>query len=105
MRRLTLTHTELPLGAPAPRGGAAAELLSPTSFEVARELLESVDAKLPDAADHHPTGPAAGRLLAGDEILRLLLHHEDRYGHAALGRDAIARELAWKPLGTSVREL
>jgi hypothetical protein len=34
-----------------------------------------------------------------------LLRREDRDGHAALSNEAIAGELAWKPAGTSVREL
>ena len=105
MRRLTLSDTELAVVAQALREATAAELLSPSSGAVARELLERVDAKLPKASDHHPAGPTTGRLLAGDEILRLLLRHEDRHGRAALGRDVIAEQLSWKPIGTSVREL
>jgi hypothetical protein len=86
------------------REGAAAELLSTSSVATARELLEKVDAKLPSAIDHHPAGPAAGRLMAGDEILRLLLTHEDRYSYSALTNEQIAR-LDWKPAGISVRQL
>src|SRR5207247_2183519 len=83
----------------------AAELLSPRSIPTGRELLDRIDTKLPTAIEHHPAGPAAGRLLAGDEILRLLLAREDRYHHAALSNEQIARELNWKPAGLSVREL
>ena len=105
MRRLTLTDAELVVVAEALSEATAAELLAPTSHVVARELLDRIDAKLPSATDHHPAGPATGRLLASDEILRLLLQREDRHGQAALGNEAIAGELAWKPAGTSVREL
>jgi hypothetical protein len=105
MRRLTLSESELAVLAEALREATAAELLTPSSRVVARELLDRIDAKLPSAIDRHPAGRATGRLLAGDEILRLLLRPEDRYGHAALGNDAIAGELSWKPAGTSVREL
>jgi hypothetical protein len=35
----------------------------------------------------------------------MLLHREDRHGHATLGNEAIADELSWKPAGTSVRGL
>src|SRR5918994_5770751 len=99
MRRLTVTDSELAVAAEALREAMAAELLTPTSRAVARELLDRIDAKLPSATDRHPAGPAAGRVLAGDEILRLLLRREDRYGRAALSNDAIAGELAWNPAG------
>ncbi len=105
MRRLALTDAELAVTAEAIREALAAELLTPSSRAIARELLDRVDAKLPSATEHHPAGPMAGRLLAGDEILRLLLRCEDRYGHAALTNEAVAGELEWKPAGTSVREL
>ena len=105
MRRLPLTDAELAVTAEALREAIAGELLAPCSRAIARELLDRIDAKLPSAADQHPAGPATGRLLAGDEILRLLLGREDRYGHAALTNDAIAGELSWKPAGTSVRAL
>jgi DNA-binding PadR family transcriptional regulator len=105
MRRLTVTDAELAVTAEALREAMAAELLTPASRALARELLDRIDAKLPSASDHHPAGPAAGRLLAGDEILRLLLRREERYGRAALSNEAIAGELSWKPAGTSVRAL
>ena len=54
----------------------------PSSVAIARELLDKIDAKLPSAVDDHP----AGRLIAGDEILRLLLTHEESYTYAALTR-------------------
>jgi hypothetical protein len=53
--------------------------------------------KLPDALDRHPAGASTGRLLAGDEILRLLLTYEDRHGSGALSNEQIAGELSWKP--------
>jgi DNA-binding PadR family transcriptional regulator len=105
MRRLTLTDAELAVTAEAIREALAAELLTPSSRDTARELLDRVDAKLPSATDHHPAGPATGRLLAGDEILRQLLRQEDHHSHAALTNETIAAELEWKPAGTSVREL
>ena len=103
MARLTLADAELAVTAEAIREAIAAELLAPGSRSLAHELLDCIDAKLPAAIDHHPAGPATGRLLAGDEILRLLLAREDRHGHAALTNDQIATELVWKPAGTSVR--
>jgi len=105
IRRLTLTDAELAVTAQALREALAAELLAPISRNIARDLLDRIDAKLPSAADHHPAGPTTGRLLAADEILRLLLKREERHGHAALTNEAVARELSWKPAGTSVREL
>ena len=105
MRRLTLTDGELAVTAEALREAIAAELMAPSSRRGARELLDRLDAKLPSATDHHPAGPTTGRLLAGDEILRLLLKREERHGHAALTNEAVAGELSWKPAGTSVREL
>jgi DNA-binding PadR family transcriptional regulator len=103
--RLTLADSQLAVLVEALREALAAELLPPASTDGARGLLELLDAKLPSAIDHHPAGRAAGLLMAGDEILRLLLAREDRYGYAALGREAIAAELDWKPAGVSVREL
>jgi Mn-dependent DtxR family transcriptional regulator len=105
MRRLTVSDVELATIAQALREALAADLLSPGSRATASDLLDRVDAKLPAATDHHPGGASAGRLLAGDEILRLLARREDRYGHVALTNEAIARELSWKPAGTSIREL
>jgi DNA-binding PadR family transcriptional regulator len=105
MRRLTVTDAGLAVTAEALREAMAAELLAPGSRALARELLDRIDAKLPSASDHHPARPAAGRVLAGDEILRLLLRREDRYGRASLSNEAIAGELSWKPAGTSVRSL
>jgi DNA-binding PadR family transcriptional regulator len=105
MRRLTVTDAELAVTAEALREAMAADLLTPASRALARELLDRIDAKLPSASDHHPAGPAAGRVLAGDEILRLLLRREDRHGRAAVSNEAIAGELSWKPAGTSVRSL
>lgn len=104
-RRLPVSDAELAVIAEALRGALAAELLSPGSRTAARELLDRVDAKLPSALQQHPAGASTGRLLAGDEILRLLLAREDRHGWAALSNEEIARELSWKPPGTSVREL
>jgi hypothetical protein len=105
MRRLTVTNAELAVTAEALREAMAAELLTPASRALARELLDRIDAKLPSASEHHPAGPTTGRVLAGDEILRLLLRREDRHSHAALSNEAIAGELSWKPAGTSVRSL
>jgi hypothetical protein len=105
MRRLTVTDAELAVTAEALREAMAAELLTPGSRALARELLDRIDAKLPSASEHHPAGPTTGRVLAGDEILRLLLHREDRQGQATLSNEAIAGELSWKPAGTSVRSL
>ena len=96
-RRLSFSDAELAVIAEALREALAAELLTPASQRTARELLDRVDAKLPDALDRHPAGASTGRLLAGDEILRLLLAHEDRHGWAALGNEQIAGELPWKP--------
>jgi hypothetical protein len=104
-RRLTATHAQLTVLCEALRESIAAELLSPTSVATARELLDKIDAKLPSATDHHPAGPAAGRLMAGDEILRLLLAHEDRYSYSAPTNEQIAARLDWKPAGVSVRQL
>jgi DNA-binding PadR family transcriptional regulator len=104
-RRLPVSDAELAVIAEALREALAAELLSPGSQSTARELLDRVDAKLPDALDEHPAGASTGRLLAGDEIVRLLLAHEDVHGWAALSNEQIADELSWKPAGTSVREL
>jgi DNA-binding PadR family transcriptional regulator len=103
--RLTVTESQLGVLVEALREALAADLLPPASTDGARQLLELLDAKLPSAMDHHPAGRVAGRLIAGDEILRLLLAREDRYGYAALGREDIAAELDWKPAGVSVREL
>lgn len=105
MRRLTFSDRELAVIAEALREASAAGLLAPSSRAIAPGLLDRIDAKLPSATDEHPVGPATGRLLAGDEILRLLLGREDRLGRAALTNEAIAGELSWKPPGTSVREL
>jgi hypothetical protein len=105
MARLTLAEAELVVIAEAIREASAAELLTPSSRVLAHELLDRIDAKLPAATDHHPAGPMTGRLLAGDEILRLLLAREDRDGHAALTNEQIAADLDWKPTGTSVRAL
>ncbi|MDQ3741515.1 MAG: hypothetical protein M3389_11305 [Actinomycetota bacterium] len=52
-----------------------------------------------------PPAPARDGCWQGDEILRLLLAHEDRHGSDALSNEQIAGELSWKPAGTSVREL
>jgi len=104
-RRLPVSDAELAVIAEALREALAAELLSPGSQRTARELLDRVDAKLPDALAQHPAGASTGRLLAGDEILRLLFTHEDRHGSGALTNEHIATELAWKPAGASVREL
>lgn len=104
-RRMSLTAKELGVLCEALREALAAELLSPTSVASARELIDRIDAKLPSATDRHPAGAAAGRVMAGDEILRLLLACEDRHGYAALTNEQIACELDWKPAGTSVREL
>ncbi len=103
--RLALNEAELAVIVEALREAIAAELLLPGSIHTAREVLDRLDARLPSAIDDHPAGPVAGRLLAGDEILRLLLAREDRYSHAALANEDIGRELSWKPAGTSVREL
>src|SRR5215207_9083622 len=105
MRRLTVSDVELAVIAEALREAVAADLLSPDSRAAASDLLDRVDAKLPAATDRHPGGASAGRLLAGDEILRLLARREECHAHAALTNEAIARELSWKPAGTSVREL
>jgi hypothetical protein len=105
MRRLTVSDVELALIAEALREALAADLLSADSRATARDLLDRVDAKLPPATDHHPGGASAGRLLAGHEILRILAGREERHAHVALTNEAIARELSWKPAGTSVREL
>ena len=104
-RRLPVSDRELALIAEALREALAAELLAPGLQRTARELLDRVDAKLPSALDQHPAGASTGRLLAGDEILRLLLAHEDRDGSAALRNEQIATVLSWKPIGASVREL
>jgi DNA-binding PadR family transcriptional regulator len=103
--RLTASHAELTVLCEALRESIAAELLSPSSVATARELLNELDAKLPSAIDHHPAGPAAGRLMAGDEILRLLLTHEDRYSYSALTNEEIAARFDWKPAEVSVRQL
>jgi hypothetical protein len=105
MRRLTVTDVELAVIAQALREALAADLLSADSRATARDLLDRVDAKLPPATDHHAGGATAGRLLVGDEILRILTRREERYGHAALANEQIAAELSWKPAGASVREL
>jgi hypothetical protein len=105
MRRLTVSDVELAVIAEALREALAADLLSSDSRATASDLLDRVDAKLPPATDHHPGGASAGRLLAGDEILRILTGREERYGHAALANEQITAELSWKPAGTSVREL
>jgi DNA-binding PadR family transcriptional regulator len=104
-RRLPVSDAELGVTAEALREALAAELLAPGSQRTARDLLDRVDAKLPSALDRHPAGASTGRLLAGDEILRLLLAREDRHGLGALSNEQIAGELSWKPTGTSVREL
>ena len=104
-RRLPVSDAELAVIAEALREALAAELLSPGWQSRARELLDRVDAKLPSALDQHPAGASTGRLLAGDEILRLLLTHDDRHGSGALTNEQVAGELSWKPAGTSVREL
>jgi hypothetical protein len=82
MRRLTVTDAQLAVTAEALREAMAADLLAPASRALARELPDRIDAKLPSASDHHLARPAAGRVLAGDEILRLLLRREDRHGRA-----------------------
>ncbi|HEX5923134.1 MAG TPA: hypothetical protein VFY45_04840 [Baekduia sp.] len=105
MARLTLAEAELAVTAEAIREAIAAELLAPSSRVLAHEMLDRIDAKLPAATDRHPVGPVTGRLLAGDEILRLLLAREERDGHAALTNEQIAADLDWKPAGTSVRAL
>jgi hypothetical protein len=105
MPRLTVSDVELAVIAEALREAVAADLLAPDSRAAVSDLLDRVDAKLPAATDGHPGGASAGRLLAGDEILRLLGRREECHGRAALTNEAIARELAWKPAGTSIREL
>jgi hypothetical protein len=104
-RRLTLSDAELVVVAEALREATGADLLTPGSRAVAREPVDRYDAMLPSATDQQPAGPATGRLLAGDEILRMLLDREDDHGGAALGNAAIADALSRKPAGTSVREL
>src|SRR3954471_6838697 len=105
MHRLSFTDGELPAAAEALHEALAAELLSGDTRWIAQELLDRLDQKLPSAADRHPAGPTAGRIMAGDEILRLLLAREARHGRAELGIEAIGHELDWKPAGTSIREL
>jgi len=104
-RRLNVSDHELRVLCEALREVLAAELLVVGSVATARELLDKIDAKLPDVIDHHPAGPAAGRLIAGDEVLRLLLRHEDRYTRGGLTNEQIAAHLDWKPAGVSVRQL
>src|SRR5215207_9188915 len=105
MHRMSLTDGELTAAAESLREAIAADLLMGDTRSIARDLLNRIDQKLPSAADRHPAGATAGRLMAGDEILRLLLAREDRHGRAQLGSEAIGRELEWKPAGTSIREL
>lgn len=57
MRRLTLTDAELAVASEAVRAALAAELLAPDSRDLALELLDRIDAKLPPASDQHPAGP------------------------------------------------
>jgi hypothetical protein len=61
------------------REAIAAQLLSPHSVAPGRELLDPIDARLPSASYRLPAGATIGRLLAGDEILRLLLAREERF--------------------------
>lgn len=103
--RFSLDDAELAAVAEALREAAAAELLTPQSRAVAGALLERVDRRLPSATARHPAGSVTGRVIAGDEILRLLLDGEDRHGSAALSNEQIGAQLTWKPPGTSVREL
>ena len=65
MRRLTLTDAELAVTARALREVLAAALLAPSSRNIARELLDRIDAKLPSATVHHPAGPTTGRPAGG----------------------------------------
>jgi hypothetical protein len=97
MHRLTLTDRELGVVAQALREATAADLLTAASRALAGELVDRIDAKLPSAIDHRPAGPAAGGVLAGDEILGLLLGHEDRHDHAALGNERSPKRCPGSP--------
>ena len=104
-RRLTATDAELAVLCEALRECIAAELLSPSSVAIAPDCSTRSTPSSPAPSTATQPVPAAGRLMAGDEILRLLLTHEDRYSYGALTNEQIAAELDWKPAGVSVRQL
>jgi hypothetical protein len=87
----------------AVREALAAGLLRAGEQCDAYDVLELLDAKLPPAeASCRAVGPDTGRLLLGEEILRLLGEAEDG-GHRALTRLEVDERLGDKPVGTSIR--
>ncbi len=102
--RVALSELQLRMLVRAAREALAGDLLRASEVADVYNVLELLDSKLPAAEERHPVGAVTGRLLFGEEILRLLAADEDA-GRSALTLWEIDDRLTDKPLATSIRRV